>query len=153
LPQARARDVIGHSQQLIRLDWEDAYPCTVDMAREFLTRLESGEQLPDVVILSDYAKGVLTANTLGVLIQSGRGKCPVIVDPKQRDFNRYRGAFAITPNLRELQGAVDAPLDPADVPSSAAAARKLAAAARSEALIVTMGTAECWSYRRTERKP
>ena len=42
------------------------------MAREFLTRLESGEQLPDVVILSDYAKGVLTANTLGVLIQSGR---------------------------------------------------------------------------------
>jgi D-beta-D-heptose 7-phosphate kinase/D-beta-D-heptose 1-phosphate adenosyltransferase len=131
--------VIGHSQQLIRLDWEDAYPCASDMAQEFLSRLESVEKLPDVIVLSDYAKGVLTADTLAVLIQASRGKCPVIVDPKQRDFNRYKGAFAITPNLRELQAAANAPLDPADVPSIASAARKLAAAAGSEALIVTMG--------------
>jgi len=55
------------------------------------------------VVLSDYAKGVLTPRVIRTLIEAARdlGK-PVIVDPKGKDFSIYRGATLITPNRLEL---------------------------------------------------
>ena len=56
------------------------------------------------VVLSDYAKGVLTERVIRAMIEAARrhGK-PVIVDPKGDDFRIYRGATLITPNARSLQ--------------------------------------------------
>jgi len=59
------------------------------------------------VVLSDYAKGVLTAGVCQAVIQAARRlKIPVLVDPKSTDFSRYRGATTICPNLSELAAAV-----------------------------------------------
>ena len=63
---------------------------------------------------------------------------PVVVDPKHRDFTRYRGATTITPNLRELEAAAGQTLDPTDTAAVAAAARTLSQAAGLQAMVVTL---------------
>ena len=55
--------VVSHSQQLLRLDWEDVQPCTAEVSTRLLAQLAAGDP-PDAIILSDYAKGVLTPATL-----------------------------------------------------------------------------------------
>jgi len=129
--------VLGHSQQLLRLDWEDAKPCAPQITAQMVAKLEDGRR-PDAIILSDYAKGVLTSQTIAS-ITALRGTGPVVVDPKHKDFSRYRGATTITPNLRELEAAAGQTLDADDTASVAAAARPLAEAAGLEAMVVTLG--------------
>src|SRR6202035_150062 len=66
------------------------------------------EQLPDchAVVLSDYAKGALTPDVCqAVILAARRRDIPVLVDPKNSDFSRYRGATTICPNLGELSAA------------------------------------------------
>ncbi len=129
--------VLGHSQQLLRLDWEDVKPCAPQASVRMLSKLAEGPR-PDAVILSDYAKGVLTPETI-TSVTGMRGTGPVVVDPKHRDFTRYRGATTITPNLRELEAAAGQTLDPDDAAAIAAAARPLAEAVGLEAMVVTLG--------------
>jgi D-beta-D-heptose 7-phosphate kinase / D-beta-D-heptose 1-phosphate adenosyltransferase len=129
--------VLGHSQQLLRLDWEDVRPCAPQVSVRMVSKLTAGPQ-PDAIILSDYAKGVLTPETI-TAVTGLRGTGPVVVDPKHRDFTRYRGATTVTPNLRELEAAAGKPLDVDDPAAIAAAARPLAAAAGFEAMVVTLG--------------
>lgn len=129
--------VLGHSQQLLRLDWEDVRPCAPQVSVRMVSKLTAGPP-PDAIILSDYAKGVLTPETIAA-VTGLRGTGPVVVDPKHRDFTRYRGATTVTPNLRELEAAAGRPLDIDDPAAIAAAARPLAAAAGFEAMVVTLG--------------
>lgn len=129
--------VLGHSQQLLRLDWEDAQPCAPQATVRMISKLAEGPR-PDAIILSDYAKGVLTPETIAS-VTALRGEGPVVVDPKHKDFTRYRGATTITPNLRELEAAAGQTLDADDSAAIAAAARPLAQAAGLEAMVVTLG--------------
>jgi D-beta-D-heptose 7-phosphate kinase/D-beta-D-heptose 1-phosphate adenosyltransferase len=95
--------IISRQQQLIRLDFED--PFTQWDAEHFLQRFE--QHLPDVdaVILSDYAKGALRRAADMVKLARAAGK-PVIIDTKGTDFERYRGATVITPNMGEFEAVV-----------------------------------------------
>jgi len=127
--------VLGHNQQLLRMDWEDSSPCDADLGARMLAAL--GEEAPDAVILSDYAKGVLTPQLI-TAIAARAGQVPVVVDPKSRDFTRYRGATTVTPNLRELELAAGTSLDPTDADAVAAAARPLIAAAGLSSMVVTL---------------
>ena len=129
--------VLGHSQQLLRLDWEDMRPCETQHIRAMVEKLAAGRR-PDAIILSDYAKGVLTPEAIAS-ITALRGAGPVVVDPKHKDFTRYRGATTITPNLRELEVAAGHALDANDTEAVAAAARPLAQAAGLDAMVVTLG--------------
>jgi len=129
--------VVSHSQQLLRLDWEDAQPCTPEVSARLLAQLTAGDP-PDAIILSDYAKGVLTPATIAAIVRA-RGAVPLVVDPKHRDFGRYRGATTVTPNLHELEVAAGRPLDVEDLPGVAAAARTLMASAGLESMVVTLG--------------
>ncbi|HTV50502.1 MAG TPA: D-glycero-beta-D-manno-heptose 1-phosphate adenylyltransferase [Steroidobacteraceae bacterium] len=130
--------VLGAHQQLVRLDWEDVRPSDAPLAQQLHEALTHERAVPDALILSDYAKGVLSPELLRALIAGMRGR-PVLVDPKSRDFERYRGASVITPNLRELEAALGRTLDVDDVDGIAAAARPLAAALGLQALVVTLG--------------
>jgi len=129
--------VLGHSQQLLRLDWEDVKPCAPQATVRMVSRLADGAR-PHAIILSDYAKGVLTPETIASVIAM-RADAPVVVDPKHHDFTRYRGATTITPNLRELEAAAGQTLDVDDTKGIAAAARPIAAAAGLDAMVVTLG--------------
>lgn len=97
--------VIGRSQQLLRIDFEN------EPDHEVLTQaLEAFEQqLPrhDAVLFSDYGKGGLTHITRMIDLARAAGK-PVLVDPKGSDYARYAGATVITPNRGELAQVVGA---------------------------------------------
>lgn len=95
--------ILGGHQQMVRLDREKREPYT-DQDMSALTRLV--QQLladhPAIVLLSDYAKGVLTPELCQTIITEARRMgIPVLVDPKGRDYSKYRGATALTPNKRE----------------------------------------------------
>ncbi len=132
--------VLGRNHQMMRLDWEDIAPCPVAAADSMIDRLSEGP-LPDIIILSDYAKGVLTPHVINKILALARPLgIPIVVDPKRRDFGEYRGASVITPNLSELQlAAVGQTLDPNNVDSIANVASALTASAGVDAIVVTLG--------------
>ena len=92
--------IMSRHQQLIRLDFEEAFHATD------LTALygDFDQQLAQagVVILSDYGKGALS-NPQRLISTARQHGVPVLVDPKGTDFERYRGATLITPNLSEFE--------------------------------------------------
>src|SRR5262245_9793206 len=92
-----------HSTHLLRADWELARRIEEETEQAVLERALAALPRVGSIVLSDYAKGVLTPRILRALIDGARrlGK-PVIVDPKGRDFSIYRGATVITPNRHEL---------------------------------------------------
>ncbi|MEH0665237.1 bifunctional D-glycero-beta-D-manno-heptose-7-phosphate kinase/D-glycero-beta-D-manno-heptose 1-phosphate adenylyltransferase HldE [Vibrio scophthalmi] len=95
--------VMSRGQQLIRLDFEDKFE-GVDPSL-VLARMEKA--LPNVkaVVLSDYAKGAL--EHVQQYIQKARAaNVPVFIDPKGADFERYRGATLLTPNMAEFEHVV-----------------------------------------------
>lgn len=137
-PTTRKLRVLGHGQQLVRLDWEDASPCSLSVVERLNERMANG-RVPEVMILSDYAKGLLTDECLSRLITIGRKQgCPIIVDPKRRDLTAYHGASILTPNLKELSWAAGKRLDPDDLPTICAAARPLIEAASLVGMLVTL---------------
>src|SRR6202051_4382754 len=124
------------STHLLRADWELAK--TIGPAIEKAVIDRALALLPDVasIVLSDYAKGVLTPRVIRALIDAARnlGK-PVIVDPKGKDFSIYRGATLITPNRHELAEASRRPaVTDAEIVSAAAELNRIVA---SEAVLVT----------------
>jgi D-beta-D-heptose 7-phosphate kinase/D-beta-D-heptose 1-phosphate adenosyltransferase len=95
--------VVSRHQQLIRLDFEDAVDGGVlDPASEPLRQMLAGA---DAVVLSDYGKGTLSRAPALIAAARSAGR-PVVVDPKGIDFERYRGATLVTPNLGELEAVV-----------------------------------------------
>ena len=99
---SKLRVLAGH-QQLLRMDNEAKPAYSAAAAEDLLTRVAAA--LPDasVVVLSDYAKGVLSERVCRTIIAEARAAhVPVVVDPKGHDFTRYRGATAICPNAKEL---------------------------------------------------
>lgn len=103
LPTITKLRVMSRGQQLIRLDFEDSFE-DVDSAL-MLERMD--KYLPQVksLVLSDYGKGAL--EDVQTMIQRAKAaKVPVFIDPKGTDFERYRGATLLTPNLTEFEAVV-----------------------------------------------
>ncbi len=123
--------VIGHQQQLLRIDFERAPGHEVLAAKldEFERRV--GEA--DAIVLSDYGKGGLAHVTRMIEIGRSRGK-PVLVDPKGADYARYRGATLLTPNRGEFREVAGRWSDEEDL---ARRAQKLRTELALDALIVT----------------
>jgi len=90
-------------QQLLRADREATEPLAGATVDAIVANAAAALAGTDVVVLSDYGKGVLAGPLAGRLIAAAaKAGRPVIVDPKGDDFARYRGASVITPNRREL---------------------------------------------------
>lgn len=97
----KTRFVAGNvQQQLLRYDIEECRP--IDREREDIILNEIARSGVNVLVLSDYAKGVFSgalAQRLIALVEDLR--CKVIVDPKGNGWSKYRGADVVTPNLKE----------------------------------------------------
>lgn len=131
--------ILSQSQQLLRVDWEDSEPASNQDSDALLEAIRRSSPA-DAVILSDYAKGVLTPRVIaGVMRWRHSAAQVIVVDPKHRSFARYRGANVLTPNLRELGDAVGYGLDPTDLPTITAAARSQLQTGDFDALVVTLG--------------
>jgi len=99
--------VIAHSQQVVRADSEVTADIAGDVEKRVLEGLRRAIAGSDVLVVSDYGKGVVTRTTLAAAISTARelGKM-VCVDPKESHFGSYVGVTAITPNQKEAGGAV-----------------------------------------------
>src|SRR5260370_15532775 len=103
--------VIAHGQQVIRIDREARTEISDASARRLLEHVRKCLPSVDGVILSDYAKGVLTPGMCAAVINDANNQHKrVLVDPKGHDFSKYKGAFLLTPNKKELAEAAHMPV-------------------------------------------
>ncbi|GAN53109.1 D-glycero-beta-D-manno-heptose-7-phosphate kinase [Tanticharoenia sakaeratensis] len=98
----KTRFIAAH-QQVIRTDDESLQLLSDEEDRALRAACVALLDRADVVVVSDYGKGVCSPDVLRMVIEAARDcDIPVFVDPKSRDFGLYRGATCITPNAREL---------------------------------------------------
>jgi D-beta-D-heptose 7-phosphate kinase/D-beta-D-heptose 1-phosphate adenosyltransferase len=105
----KSRFVAG-GHQLLRVDRERLEPLPAAAERQAVETVPTALAGVKAVILSDYGKGLLSAAVIAAVIAAAaRAKIPVLVDPKGREFAKYRGAALVTPNRKELGEASDLP--------------------------------------------
>lgn len=133
--------VIGHQQQMLRIDFENVPSHDSLEAKQF----EFGRSVDahDVVVFSDYRKGALNRVAELIRVARERGKL-TIVDPKGRDFSRYAGANIITPNRTELADATGGWDDDSEMDQKADALREQL---RLDSLLLTMSEQGLKLYR------
>src|SRR5450631_32239 len=133
----KVRFVSEHfSTHMLRADWELAQPAAAGIEQKLIDAILPQIARADIVLLSDYAKGVLTARVIRNVIDAARklGK-RVIVDPKSANFAIYRGATLLTPNRKEFAEATRSRAD--SEKSIADAAQDAMQLADCEAILVT----------------
>src|SRR6266571_4254725 len=135
----KVRFVSEHfSTHMLRADWEQALPASDAIETKLIEAILPQIARADVVLLSDYAKGVLTARVIRHTIDAARklGK-PVIVDPKSLNWAIYRGATLLTPNRKEFSETTRSRADTAQ--SIVDASEDVMRLADCEAILVTQG--------------
>ncbi|MEP6787089.1 MAG: D-glycero-beta-D-manno-heptose-7-phosphate kinase, partial [Acidobacteriota bacterium] len=139
--------VIAHSQQVTRIDQET--DAVLDKAAESMLSEKLTELITqaDAIILSDYAKGLLTDDLLAFVITlaANAGK-KLLVDPKGKDYAKYKGATIITPNRREAAEACNYHENADGMVESAGA--KLINDLDVEAVLITQGEAGMTLFQR-----
>jgi len=133
----KTRYVAGH-QQMLRADSETSEPVAAPIAEDAARLVAQALKDCAVVVLSDYAKGVLVPDEIAAIVKAAKAaKRIVLVDPKGRDYARYKGATILTPNRRELAEATGLPAE--DDKGVEQAARRLLKTTGAEAIVVTRG--------------
>ena len=134
----KTRIIAGH-QHVLRVDAEDLTTISAkDENRLLECTLEKPHDRVDAIVLSDYAKGVLSPHVCGKIIDEARrqGK-PLLVDPKGQDFNKYKGATVLTPNLKELETVSGVPAR--DVDTLLDSGRQMLGTLQLDAIVLTQG--------------
>jgi D-beta-D-heptose 7-phosphate kinase / D-beta-D-heptose 1-phosphate adenosyltransferase len=112
---AKTRVMSSH-QQIVRVDQEVTSTLTYEDCTQLRLRIDEAlKNSPSAVILSDYAKGVLTPDVCqSVIMQCQQLSIPVIADPKGLDYQKYQGATALTPNKKEAAEACQVDINDTD---------------------------------------
>jgi D-beta-D-heptose 7-phosphate kinase/D-beta-D-heptose 1-phosphate adenosyltransferase len=99
----RAQD--RHPQQMIRVDYEKCDPIPALIETRFHGELDAVIRQAEIVLISDYGKGICTPTLLSALIEKSRAAgARVVADPiRSNDYSRYRGVHCMTPNRLEAQ--------------------------------------------------
>ena len=101
-PTTMKTRVVARNQQIVRIDEEHVTPLSPEIEKAVSEDIKSVMPQVKAVVVSDYGKGFLTPTLLKILLSSAKANgVQVLVDPKGMDYNRYRGANYITPNVRE----------------------------------------------------
>ncbi len=142
--------IIAHSQQIVRVDRERKEAVDGPRAQLVLEQVRRVLADVDILVVSDYAKGLLTPALLRAIIDSARqaGKA-VLVDPKGRDYSRYKGATSIMPNKQEAARAVNGEIT--DESSLLSTGRTLLHQLECEAVIITRGEEGMSIFEKTGR--
>jgi D-beta-D-heptose 7-phosphate kinase/D-beta-D-heptose 1-phosphate adenosyltransferase len=98
--------IIAAHQQVVRYDRESTDEISTESKKEILATFKNIITNYDVVLLSDYGKGVLTKELTSSLISiANENSKKVLVDPKGLDYSKYKGAYLLTPNKKEASEA------------------------------------------------
>lgn len=133
--------VVAHNHHVVRIDNEHTDELDEAMSAAVWENLKSRIAGADIVILSDYAKGMLSSYLLTKILEECKAASKmVLVDPKGREYRKYKGATLLTPNRNEAVHA--AGLDDTD-----GAARKLLDDIELESIVITQGEHGMTLYR------
>jgi D-beta-D-heptose 7-phosphate kinase / D-beta-D-heptose 1-phosphate adenosyltransferase len=129
---------VSGGQQIMRLDIERPFHLDEEKIDTICDWFAAAADGVSAVVLSDYAKGVLTPALISRVVEVARGRrIPVVVDPKSTDVARYAGATVLTPNASEAGRIVG--IECSDDRHSELAARILHQRAKVEAIVLTRG--------------
>lgn len=91
------------NKQLFRCDTESTVRISSEIEKRFCDIIKERVPLSDIVIISDYAKGVVTRELVSCAVKAAEAAgIPILVDPKSSDYTKYRGCNIIKPNEKEL---------------------------------------------------
>lgn len=100
----KTRFLAGNNQQVIRLDVEDTSPISKEICQELLLLLSKSIAKYDMIVVSDYLKGLLTQElTQGIIKLANEENISVVIDVKDSKYGKYYGATLLKPNLNELR--------------------------------------------------
>jgi D-beta-D-heptose 7-phosphate kinase / D-beta-D-heptose 1-phosphate adenosyltransferase len=103
---SRKTRVVAANQQIVRIDRESREALSLALERQVCDWIKSNAAEYQVIILSDYNKGVLTPSVISAAVTSAnQASIPVLVDPKGTNYSRYEGATLLTPNRKEAEAA------------------------------------------------
>jgi D-glycero-beta-D-manno-heptose-7-phosphate kinase len=137
-PTTSKTRVIAHAQQVVRTDHETRDPLSEQVESALIARVQERLAQADVLVLSDYRKGVVSERLAQAVISAAASSNKaVIVDPKGLDYAKYRGATVITPNALDAGQAANVHIEGED--DLLEAARRLSSRCDGAALLVTRG--------------
>jgi len=133
--------VISGNQHVVRVDEESTRALDAQEEARLVERIRAviAQRGPAAVIIEDYDKGVMTANTIAGTIEAARQQgIPVAVDPKLRNFLRYRGVTLFKPNVKELREGLKVDVNGADIDSVRRAVERLEQELQNTMTMVTL---------------
>lgn len=108
----KTRFLAGNNQQVLRFDVEDTTPITEAVCEKLLAHLKERIADFDLIIISDYLKGLLTyAFTQGIIQMANDNSIPVVIDVKDPNISKYMGATLLKPNQKELHDLTGMPVN------------------------------------------
>ena len=136
--------IINNSEQIVRIDDEDLFD--IKNEQNLLELIYSKLNQVDVVILQDYNKGVLTENIITNIIKKANQKnIPTIVDPKKKNFKKYKNCTLFKPNLKETVEGLNFKID--DLNDITQAAKRLAEVIKCDIVLITLSENGICIYR------
>jgi rfaE bifunctional protein kinase chain/domain len=139
----KLRVVTTRNQQVARVDYEDETDLSSAIEAAVIERARAAIERADVVVVSDYLKGVVTRPVVAALADATRRRgIPLLVDPKVPHVDRYAGATLVTPNDHEAEAVTLMRIRNAT--EAAAAARAFRLRAGSDHVLVTRGEHGMW---------
>ncbi len=141
VPTTSKTRVIAHHQQVVRFDRDaDDYEPSPALRRRLLAWITQHVRRFQVVVVSDYDKGVVTPELLDALARlRARHGFAYVIDPKRRNFGNYRGASLVKPNLMEASAAAGIEIE--DRASLAEAGRRLLERWQADSVLISRGEA------------
>jgi rfaE bifunctional protein kinase chain/domain len=98
-PTTRKTRVVAHNQQVVRADWESSAPLNGTVRKSFVAFVRERAAKSDAVILSDYAKGLLSREVVEAALEAPL----VLADPKPQNLEMFAGVTCVAPNVHEAE--------------------------------------------------
>jgi D-beta-D-heptose 7-phosphate kinase/D-beta-D-heptose 1-phosphate adenosyltransferase len=131
--------ILAEGHQIVRLDREKIFQTSLNLQKWFIESFNKIINEIDVLVISDYGKGLLTDNFTQELISLCKlNGVRAIIDPKGKDFAKYRGAYLVTPNKQEA--ALATGIEIIDQGSVKLALEKLREILENEIQVITLGS-------------
>lgn len=99
--------IIGGKQQIVRIDYEEKIRLSEEVRKQLVSSTRQCLDESGIIVLSDYGKGVVSAELCQAIIEMAIAKQHiVVVDPKGKEWQKYKGATIVTPNVKELSDVI-----------------------------------------------
>jgi D-beta-D-heptose 7-phosphate kinase/D-beta-D-heptose 1-phosphate adenosyltransferase len=138
-PTLRKTRVVGQQQQIVRLDYEEVTAPEAAVETALLAEVTAALPSCDIVVISDYAKGVVSERVAQTIIAAAHAAgLAVVVDPRPQHRQYYQGCDYLTPNWKESRALLGLPEADATAEGAATVARALATAIDAN-IVLTLG--------------